>query len=51
LKPPDIVETTVHCPTGDQPLAFSLHDLISARRLSDAPCPARPGRPGSVPVR
>lgn len=50
LKPPDIVETTVHCPTGDQPLAFSLHDVMSAGRLPVEPCAARPGRRGSVPV-
>lgn len=47
LKPPDIVETTVDCPAGNQPVVFSLHRLITVGRLPDAtnggPCvtPAR----------
>jgi hypothetical protein len=51
LKPPDIVATKIDCNAKNRPLAFSLHDLISAGRLPIEPCPARPGRRESGPVR
>jgi hypothetical protein len=43
LKPPDIVETTIHCPNEnrDRPYAVSLHSLLSAGRLPASPSPAR----------